>query len=739
MTNDDKSMPNGIEKIPQDMERLENGAIFILEASRTPDGIKISGSERGGDKEATIRRYETSRVSEKSIEENCAEVVEQLNRSIKRGKTSKEILNKLQALGQNLLDEILTPSLKERLAKTSAKYLLLKIDDALVHIPWEILYDGKSFLCQRFCMGRIVSTRQSVSPFPGRRIHPPLRMLIMADPGGDLQGAYHEGINIRDKLEKFSKRANVNLKQMDITTGFVREKIRQFDLVHFAGHGDYDASEPSNSGWLLKDGKFTAEDIGKMSGPTPFPALIFSNACHSGQTEEWKMDVKAGKRIFGLANAFLLAGVHHYIGTFWEIQDEPGTLFASKFYEDLLAGYSIGEAVKRAREHLISVYGEDGIVWAGYVLYGDPTTNYLAFADEIEKEAEEDVPEPVAAPAGVVRSPDYSQDAASRTGDGPAARRFRSALGFMLALACLAAFWVLNDIRERDALRSVETAKALQKSHELLLDRERPREEELQGERLKQMIADLAKKYREEKEKAPLIPEDQWTSRPLVLSFLPLNYMGTDGLAGAPLNIDGLLARRARIKVVERTLIDKLISELNLSSSDLADPATALKLGRILGARFIGAGSFSFFKGEYRLDLRVLETETTALVAAASSMATGDGGLLKMAEEAASKLSDALLAQYPLRGKISSVEGGRVILNIGGKTGVTPGMKFTVYKDGQPVEVNGKIVDYRKEPVGEMDVEKVEAEYSEALAASQTVGANDYSPVLKDMRVEEKH
>jgi Domain of unknown function (DUF4384)/CHAT domain len=82
--------------------------------------------------------------------------------------------------------------------------------------------------------------------------------------------------------------------------------------------------------------------------------------------------------------------VQHYIGTFWEILDEPSSQFAKLFYGSVSQGESVGEAVRKAREKLIEAHGEETIVWASYMLYGDPT---FAF-DPAEKE--EEVEQPVA-------------------------------------------------------------------------------------------------------------------------------------------------------------------------------------------------------------------------------------------------------------------------------------------------------------------------------------------------------
>jgi hypothetical protein len=103
------------------------------------------------------------------------------------------------------------------------------------------------------------------------------------------------------------------------------------------------------------------------------PSLVFCNACQTARSGAWTIEEGYERQIFGLANCYLLAGVRHYIGTFWEILDEPGSCSAEGFYNALARGESIGEALRRMRENLIHVYGEEVLVWGSYVLYGDPT------------------------------------------------------------------------------------------------------------------------------------------------------------------------------------------------------------------------------------------------------------------------------------------------------------------------------------------------------------------------------
>ncbi|UCG12411.1 MAG: CHAT domain-containing protein, partial [Deltaproteobacteria bacterium] len=355
-----------------------------LEITREAECVKLSLHEQTPGEESTIRHYEEIPVSMEMIQAKCHETVGTLNKANRQGRLSPEVLGKLTEIGQTLHDELISVSVKEALRETAVDYLTIKIDDQLVQVPWELLNDGQQFLCQRFNMGRLVKTRQPIPGVTPRMLTRPLRMLLLADPVGDLKGAYTEGTRIRDYADGKMDLVNASLCASSISPGFVKQKIRNFDFVHFAGHADYNLQHAGRSGWRLTGGSFKAEDIMKMAGTGTMPALIFSNACQSARTEEWKLRVSFEDEVFGLANSFLLAGVKHYVGTFWEILDEPSSHFALTFYKYLFAGRSIGEAIRESRQALIRQYGEETIVWASYVLYGDPTFSYIEHVEATE-------------------------------------------------------------------------------------------------------------------------------------------------------------------------------------------------------------------------------------------------------------------------------------------------------------------------------------------------------------------
>ncbi|MBW1839749.1 MAG: CHAT domain-containing protein [Deltaproteobacteria bacterium] len=370
-------------------QRKRERKVFYLDISREENKLKYIAFEKMGAEERTIRPYEEKNVSLSAIEEGRKKIVSLLNESSKGGRVTKEILTSLRSAGRTLYDEMLTSSVKEELSQTKVRDLIINIDGGLVQIPWELLYDGREFFCQRFNMGRIVKTKQKIASLSERSLANPLKMLILCNPEGDLKDSYQEGIAIREEMDKHPGLISATLKSDKVKSVYLQERIRYFDILHYAGHADYDSSNPSRSGWPLKDGKFTSTDITRMMGENPLPALIFSNACHSGQTEEWSIVEGYGERIFSLANAFLLAGVQHYVGTFWEILGEPSSKFALSFYRFVVEGLPIGECVRRSRLELIKQYGEDTIVWASYMLYGDPSYRY--FQPEEERVVDKDV------------------------------------------------------------------------------------------------------------------------------------------------------------------------------------------------------------------------------------------------------------------------------------------------------------------------------------------------------------
>jgi uncharacterized caspase-like protein/TolB-like protein len=259
-----------------------------------------------------------------------------------------------------------------------------------------------------------------------------------------------------------------------------------------------------------------------------------------------------------------------------------------------------------------------------------------------------------------------------------------------------------------------------------------------------EVTADLALKYDPEasedliEKTAELIknsknrgPADPWAPHPLVIAFLDFSTMGNPqefaGLHEALVaRISQSLQGAKRVQVVDRRLLDKVLQELKLSSSDLSDPETQLEVGRILVARLIGTGNVVFLgTDKYAVNLQLIDTETTEVVVNVSVQGRGADQILQVADKIEGDIMSELAKDYPLRGKIAALDGEQAILNIGSKAGATAGTKMKAVVE-EPIRVDGEIVANKLNDVGSIEIITVQDKVSFAKVmdhkAALTIG-----------------
>lgn len=355
---------------------MEESNALVLEILRQEQILAMSIFEQK-ELASTLRHYSQLAVSFSEINKLCQEATAILNKTTPKGTLESDALQSLKKIGQLLWDQLLARVIKDRLKTTIIKDLVLSIDEKLIHIPWELLYDGEDFLCLKFNLGRLVRTKDEIHPPQYRSPLGTPRMLILANPTNDLKSAYSEGVYIKNQLDRKRNEVSINFKSTCIDTLYVKKNLRDYDIVHFAGHCEYNADSPKNTGWFLSDGKFAVSDILKLGQSSPLPSLIFSNACHSAKTITDLTDADYQEKNYSLASAFLFSGVRHYIGTTRKIEDSASLVFAREFYTQLIKGVSVGECMRLGRLKLIKEYGITGLSWVSYLLYGNP--NFILF------------------------------------------------------------------------------------------------------------------------------------------------------------------------------------------------------------------------------------------------------------------------------------------------------------------------------------------------------------------------
>jgi len=752
-------------------------------------------------------------------------LVEEIDRCFasadERGRSPKEKLLRMKELGRTLHERVIPDEVASFIAETRPQNLVLQMDACLVYIPWEFLHDGNEFLCLKHNLGRVVSASQQPlarSRYLGRR---PRRILLVADPMGDLPASRNEGVSVQRELNRSSRASEISadLRSREVTSEFLSTHLGDYDLLHYAGHFEYVRDDPSRSGLLLSDGKFEVGRLLSLARKAPLPSLVFTNACQSGRMENWS----SSERLYGLANAFLVSGVRHYLGGSIDLFDRSSAAFAEEFYRQLVKKQAVGEALRQARIRSIRRYGEENLTWASYVLYGDPSFRYfetdavpaeeskasrdfpyrrmalplacvllVAFAvfvsirmwnahtertrmanagfnyvhagqlaraeqtfDAIQRDdplyyqgmsvislnrgdvekAEENLSlaqknQPDAPYLGIIKAHlllnqgklDEASTAYRKRLEGQGLERWQQAecyfgLGrvFMARgdlVQAVAAFdeairldpaflqaYTAKGLsldrlgRPREAVELYQQAAAVNpedpivlslhsRSRELLSYRE-PSERRA---RVDQLISDLVQRYQEGPSPGEI--QDEWSSRPFYLFFLSLETKGQPSpKEGEDAYVDELVSHNlknsTRFHLVERGLLGRLLEELKLSTSQLADPQTALRLGKILSARILATGALVRYKGQLKISLRGIDTESSQVAVMASVTCQFGEDPAKVLETLVGEFLSRLASTYPIRGRVTEVQPGEVSLNVGRAMGVTPGMRFRLVENGR--------------------------------------------------------
>jgi curli biogenesis system outer membrane secretion channel CsgG len=74
------------------------------------------------------------------------------------------------------------------------------------------------------------------------------------------------------------------------------------------------------------------------------------------------------------------------------------------------------------------------------------------------------------------------------------------------------------------------------------------------------------------------------------------------------------LAQNPALRVVDRSQIKSLLAEQDLGAAGRVDANTAAKVGKLVGAKYVVTGGFTDVYGDFRLDVRIVNVETSEIV-----------------------------------------------------------------------------------------------------------------------------
>ncbi|HUA20233.1 MAG TPA: CHAT domain-containing protein [Bryobacteraceae bacterium] len=224
----------------------------------------------------------------------------------------------------------------------------------------------------------------------------PARYLLVANPGGmpstdgkalpALPGSEKEVQSISRLVPLGS---TVLMSRGQASEASVRGAMTGAKVIHLATHGVIDNANPLSSFLALgktsdepaANGRLTAEEVYSLDLHAD---LVVLSACRTG------LGPISGDGVAGLARAFFYAGTASVVSTLWDVADQPTARLIEDFYRSLGGPGRKGktEALREAQLHLLdslrkgqvrvdTPFGnlalpEDPILWAGYVLLGEP-------------------------------------------------------------------------------------------------------------------------------------------------------------------------------------------------------------------------------------------------------------------------------------------------------------------------------------------------------------------------------
>jgi curli biogenesis system outer membrane secretion channel CsgG len=241
-----------------------------------------------------------------------------------------------------------------------------------------------------------------------------------------------------------------------------------------------------------------------------------------------------------------------------------------------------------------------------------------------------------------------------------------------------------------------------------------------------------------------------------------MNFSGGEGLEQRlglriPDVLITSLVQAGRFDVVERDRLDLVMSEQNLATTGRVDPATAARVGRILGAELVVFGlvtgateqkidkfSYDLVRIEVTIDVRAVNASTGRVVisenakgsAEARIITTASGEIVsgptnydplyhEAARAALDKSAALVSTAAPLVGYIVARGAQGLTLDLGEDRGVKTGDTFIVFRRGNPIlhPVSGERVGWEKSILAAAEITSTEVDLSQARILNTASGA----------------
>lgn len=351
---------------------------------RRDDPIYLLVRQEGGDGRGTVNvRSSLMTAGRKATVISGSRGVEEKKFERLRRRAVSQASEDFAPVGGELAEMLLTDEVRQVLPRFRDHHLIVVHDAPMSRVPWETLAfgDGQGNgvwfpAAEKGLTHRYEADNLSVAKWLEERIADEvLSVLLVVDPTRDLQGARIEGRRVLELFRSIAGCVIDQLYQEQATKPALMAAFSsgRYDVIHYAGHAEFDPVNPAQSGIVCHGGvRLTGADLAALGN---LPTLVFFNACESARVrqagakaEDEQTRLERLHQAVGLAEAFMRGGVANFIGTYWPVGDAAAEIFAKEFYNGLLRGAPLGDAIQAGRRKVKEERSKD---WANYTFYGN--------------------------------------------------------------------------------------------------------------------------------------------------------------------------------------------------------------------------------------------------------------------------------------------------------------------------------------------------------------------------------
>ena len=269
-----------------------------------------------------------------------------------------------QAILHQLHDLLITP-IEEQFSRYSK--LIIVPHASLHYLPFHALYDGNSYLIERYEISYLPSSSSLRYCRETRPVAERGAVIVGHSNGSRLPHAVEEArtianiLNGQTFLEEQASRAGLS------------QAISSCRILHLAAHGDFRLDNPLFSGLALADGWLTTMDIFNLRLKA---SLVTLSACQTGRNV-----LGGGDELLGLMRAFLSGGAASVVLTLWAVEDRSTAQIMESFYRKMAERRDKGESLRHAQLKFIRKesdladqqpeYYAHPYFWAPFFLVGD--------------------------------------------------------------------------------------------------------------------------------------------------------------------------------------------------------------------------------------------------------------------------------------------------------------------------------------------------------------------------------